>query len=340
LNLQPGDRGRDQFAAFLRKELDDRIATYGADGPERTSLLDDATKIREYVGTVDPSANGLALFSSSGADLFEAMPTAAPISEHEVFISDAPHLYPLARLIDEYPRYAVLLADTHSARIFVFAANAIEREDHIEGTKTKHHKKGGWSQARYQRHTENYHVHHAKEVIDALARIVRSESIGSIVIAGDEVIVPLIREQLPKDLAERIVDTVKLDMRARDRQVLDATVAVMREQDAESDREHVERLVGEYRRNGLGALGVEAVKKALELGQVDELVIAAQPQTLNAPERQEEASDASPERTAQQRTADELVVKARQTSAKIRFIEDPALLSGVGGVGALLRFKL
>src|SRR5690348_16517790 len=111
LNLAPDDRGRDHFEPFIRKALDERVATYRAHGPERQSLAQDAGKIREYVADIDPSANGLALFSSSGADLFEAMLLAAPFSEHHLSISHQPHLYPLARLIDEYPRYAVLLAD-------------------------------------------------------------------------------------------------------------------------------------------------------------------------------------------------------------------------------------
>ena len=37
---------------------------------------------------------------------------------------------------------------------------------------------------------------------------------------------------------------------------------------------------------------------------------------------------------------DELVTLARQTSARITFIEDPAFLADVGGVGALLRFRI
>ena len=36
----------------------------------------------------------------------------------------------------------------------------------------------------------------------------------------------------------------------------------------------------------------------------------------------------------------DLIIKARNTSAAIKFIEDPALLAPVGGVGAFLRFKL
>ena len=38
--------------------------------------------------------------------------------------------------------------------------------------------------------------------------------------------------------------------------------------------------------------------------------------------------------------ADEIVTRARQTGAQVTFVEDPALLADVGGIGATLRFKL
>src|SRR5712692_8415359 len=114
LNLQPDDRGRDRFEPFLRHELAARIETYKAHTPERASLDRDAERIRSYVDGIDPSANGLALFTSSGANLFEAIVLAAPVSEHRLFIAQQPHLYSLALLLDEYPKYAALVADTHA----------------------------------------------------------------------------------------------------------------------------------------------------------------------------------------------------------------------------------
>src|SRR4051812_15777858 len=146
LNLQPGEQGRDQFQAFVRNALPERIATYPALGPERESLDKDVEAIRSYLTTVDPSANGLALFASSGAGLFQAIQLAAPIHEHLVYVSDQPHLYPLAHLLDQYPRYAVLIADTQTARLLVIAANRIEHTEAVDGPKTKRHKAGGWSQ--------------------------------------------------------------------------------------------------------------------------------------------------------------------------------------------------
>jgi peptide chain release factor subunit 1 len=320
LDLRPNEHGRDEFDAFLRKELAERVATYPASAPERESLDNDADKIREYVSRLDASINGLALFACSGADLFEAIPMAAPVESHRLYIANQPQLYPLARILDEYPRYVALLADTHSARIFVFAANAVVKTEEIEGQKTKHHKKGGWSQARYQRHTENFHLRHAKEVVDAVERIVRDEAIDKILVSGDEVILPLLRDQMPKDVADRIVDVVKMDVRTPEHEVLQATIEALRGHDAADDRERVDGLVGAYRANGLATVGVENVRKAFELGQVDELVIAAV----------REGTDEN----------NELVRQARNTSATIRFIQDAALLEQVGGAGAFLRFKL
>jgi peptide chain release factor subunit 1 len=348
LDMRADNHGRDSFEPFLRKELRERFRAFHAEGPERASLEQDAEKIRAYVNEVDPSVNGLAIFSCSGADLFEAVLLPAPIDEHRLFIADQPHLYPLARILEGCPRFAVLLADTNFARLFVVAGNAVQQTEHVEGVRTRRHKMGGWAQARYQRHIENFHLHHAKEAAETLARVVREESIDSIIIAGNDVIVPLLKEHIPKDVSSRIVDVLKLGAHAPEHDILNATVAAMRVRDAETDRERVEALLGAYRANGLGCVGVEETRLALERGQVDELLIATVPEVLDtdAGLTGRDATEAgqpsagAPEGTPEERVANELVVSARQKSAKIRFIEDAALLAAVGGVGAFLRFKL
>jgi peptide subunit release factor 1 (eRF1) len=177
---------------------------------------------------------------------------------------------------------------------------------------------------------------------------VREEDIDSIIISGSDVIISLLKEHFSKDVSDRIVDVIKLDAHAPEREILDATVAAMRVKDAETDRERVEALLGAYRANGLGCVGVDETRLALERGQVDELVIATAPEVLDtdagiagrATTEVEQRSAGSAEGTPEERVANELVVKARQTSARIRFIEEAALMAAVGGVGAFLRFKL
>ena len=336
LNLQADARGRDSFGPFVRKELAARINTFAA-APERESLESDAVRIGAYLDAIDKTANGLALFACKGADLFEAFQLAAPLDAHSLSVSSQPHLYPLARLLDEYRRYLVLVADTNRARIFVFAANEAEQKSEIEGQKTKRHKVGGMSQARYRRHTENYHLQHAAEIADVITRIVRDEQIDHVVIAGDQTTGARLKEQLPKDVTERIVDVLRLNVHASERTIVEATLTALREQDAETDRERVEELLGEYRANGLACVGLEHTRKALDLGQVDELVIAAAPELIvKVKGGKGEGQDLTPEEQA----ANDLVLGARNTSASIRFIEDATIAAAIGGVGAFLRFKM
>ena len=351
LNMQPDERGRDQYDAFLRKELPARAATYAAHSPERDSLERDLERIRAYLDSeVRASANGLAIFACAGAgDFFETVQLDAPIDEHRLFIYNQPHLFHLARVNDEFPRYAAVVLDTHQARILVFDLAERVNQATVDNPKPKHHKKGGWSQARYQRHTENIHLQHAKEVVEALERVVRQDKVAKLVLAGDEVIIPKFREQLPQQLAERVVDVLSLDIRTPEHEVLDATLESIRQQDEKDDQEKVQRLLDAYRAGGLGVVGVRDTLEALTRGQADELLVSTAIE-LRRPEPGEVDASVLPVAPAPGGEApiqpeaielgDELVTRARATGAAVTFIQDASLLDEVGGVGALLRFKL
>jgi peptide chain release factor subunit 1 len=264
----------------------------------------------------------VALFTCAAADLFEAIQLQVPFSENLIVVSDRPHLYPLARLDEAHPRYAALVVDTNSARIFVFGTGAKLDAVDVQNPKTKHMKAGGWSQARFQRHVENMHLHHAKEVVDRLDRIVSAEAIEHVVIAGDDVIVPLLKEQLPERLRDKLVDVLRLDIRSPEHEVLSATLEALRKKDEATDETVVRDLIGDYRAGGLALVGAAPVRRALERGQVDTLVIAADSEQVPGADG----------------AANDLVTLARQTAASVRFIEHSQLLADVGGVGASLRY--
>ena len=97
--------------------------------------------------------------------------------------------------------------------------------------------------------------------------------------------------------------------------------------------------------------GPDATLRALELGQVDELLIAATPETLTAgaaapgetsARRRRRPNGSSPgsDDVARLQLSDELVAGATQTGASVRIIEDPELLRDHGGVAAALRFRI
>jgi peptide chain release factor subunit 1 len=356
LNAQANEHGQTDFERFLRKEFSERARTFAAHSPERESFDRDAARITEYCEGVRPSANGIAVFACAGAgEFFEAVELDAPIESHRMYIHNRPHLYPLARVLDQYRRYAVLVCDTNRARIFVFGHGRTVESEEVENVKTNRTRVGGWSQMRFQRHIENYHLQHAKEVVDALEKIVEEEGAEQVILAGDEVIIPALRQQLPKALAEKVIDVLSLDIRAPEKEVFEASLEAMRDFDAQSDAEKVERLVNEYRSGGLGVVGATDTLEALAMHQVDELLISASMREVKG-EREDvevlsEAEVTEPVVAASDPpvagiepdsviVAGDLVTRAQQTSARVTFIEDPALLAEFGGVGAILRYRI
>lgn len=343
--------GRVGYDSFVRKELAERAKTYAPNSSERESFERDAARITTYLAEErEPSANGLAIFACAAADeFFEAAQLGAPVETNRIFVYDQPHLYPLARLMDQYPRYAVLVATTNQARIFVFGRGKTLDHEEVEGKKVNRVKVGGWSQQRYQRRMENQHAHHVREVVETLDRVVREDGARHIILAGDEVVMPILRGELPHHLNEMVIDRMNLDIDTPEHEILDMSQALLREHDAETDAEKVTRLFDEYRSGNLGTVGVPNTLVAFAGGQIEELLITAHARDIDYSERKVErvlaAFDPEGARTeidaSETRVvADELIRRAQDTGARVTFIEDAALLAEVGGVGALLRYPL
>ena len=326
LDTAPNETGHRTVDVYLKKELTERLGTFPTGTPERRSFQADADRVLAYVTSeLRPEHKAVAIFACSEAGLFEAIPLEIRQAQNLVVVSDRPHLYPLALVDDQYPRYAAVLADTRHTRIFVFSTGQREQTIDVVGQKTKRVKAGGWSQARYQRHVENFHQQHAKEVVELLDRVVRDDNIAQVILAGDETALPLLKDELPKHLAEKVIDTMRLDAHAPDHEVFAMTLERLRRKDAETDREVVQQLLDEYRAGGLATVGTDNTMAAFEKGQVDTLVLPASSDAIAA---------------ADEDTPPELVRQAKLTSASIRFIEDPSLLAEAGGVGAFLRFRI
>jgi peptide chain release factor subunit 1 len=330
LDTRPDQVGRDKYRAFVRGELKARAETYPEHSAARAGVNADAERILRWLESeARPRANGIAVFACSAAGFFEAAQLEVPIEESEVFIGRAPHLYPLAAVADRYRRHAAVVLDTHLARVFVFALGEVTAERTIESETLPKSEAGGWSQARYQRHVQEFQRHHAREVAETLGRLVREEKVERIVVAANDVALPLLRAELPKELASRVIEVDELDVHSTRDQILRRALDATRAEDARDDAERVSRVLDAYRAGGLGVVGADATLRALVNGQVHELVITADPATLKTRDGHRGAE-----------VADELVARARQTDARVTFIEDPSLLAEAGGVGGLLRFRV
>jgi peptide subunit release factor 1 (eRF1) len=351
LNMQPDQHGRTpDLRPYLEREFKSLAHTWPVGTPKRESFDRDCGRILAFVDQgLDHSANGLALFACSAKEFFESIQLDASIHEHRIYVYHQPHLYQLALIDDENPRYAAVLTDANRARIFVFGLGMKLDESRITGKKMHRVKVGGWSQARYQRRVDNAQQQHVKEVAEHLAKVVREDRITQIVIAGDSETVSRLMEELPQELRGMVVEGPTLARDASEQEVFSSTIDKIREDSVKCDGEKVDRLLEAYRARGLAVVGPEATLEALTNGQVDELLLSkllertnqesVQVDAIVAPEIPDSGGGTESDQPREASLPDLLVTKGKQTGADITFIEDSTLLESVGGVGAFLRWR-
>lgn len=348
LNAQADQHGRDNFGPFVRKALSERSKTFADGSREREYFERDAGRIVRYLRyDLPPSANGLAAFACAGANnYFRAINLKAPIEKNQLHVSTAPHLFPLAQVIDRNPSFVVLLADTHLARLFVFELGQLKRSKTLNNTGMSVAKDGMFTPLRKERRLNNFNILHAKEVVAMLERVLRDEDVEHIILAGDNEIIPLLREQMPRHTADKVIDVLRLDIHTAENEILKATIDALRDDNIRSDVDKVKRFFNEYGSGGLAAADPREISHALSQGRVNELLLSSPPERIKIGvgergrlQSRYLTSSRSPATKGVEAFADDLIGQARRTGAAVTFIEDPALLASIGGIGAFLRYK-
>ena len=350
LNTEPNETGKKDFEVFLRKQLNDHAAVMEPGTKKLENFQNDGAKVEEFADSLEASTRGAAIFANTGSgDFFEAFEFSVPFDQDRFYLFNRPYIFPLVRLMDQNPTFAVVAADTNSAHIYVFKRAETIRHENIENVKTNRTEVGGWSQMRYQRHIENFHQQHAKEVINELDKIVRTDRIERVVLAGDQaVIIPLLREEMSNELAGKIVDTLSLNVHTPEHELADAARDAVARYDAEADKKSIDHLIEVNYEDGVGVTGFTETLAALLNGQVQELYLSADADDIvyrnedvkvllkdYSPGLDEEL----PATAAKELMIDELIRRAVQSADRIRFVEDSHPLKTAGGVGALLRYQ-
>ena len=139
-----------------------------------------------------------------------------------------------------------------------------------------------------------------------------------------------LKDALPAHLTEKVVDVGRVDSHAREDDIVAETLDLLRQKDADTDREKVTELVDAWQGGGLGVVGPEATIRALQMGQVEELLIVASADALKPVQQptgdvpapvSTQTSAASNASEKQLQLSDDLVTRAQQTGARVRIIE-------------------
>lgn len=365
INAEAGQNGRDTFPIWLKTQLSDEEQKYKPDEAKLARFNEVAERINGFVEReADPSANGIAIFAGLGdGGYFEAVQLDVPFPESRFYSMDRPHIFPLARAVYENPSYAVLWADKNKADIYIFGGETRIRSDvdadsnvaSIENETTSGTSAGGWSQQRFQRRRENFALQHAKEVVAELEDVMKKHNVEHFVICGDEeTILPVIKPELSKAMEEKLIGSVSIADYQSAEEIHEKTLEVVNAELATVQMKEVERVNDAAKAAAkLGTLGVEDTLRALANGQVEELVIASNIDSIDyskkkvkkilkeyEPGDETAPTDAAVNVSEAAEIADQLVMRAINTSAKIMFVKDESLLEEAGGVGAILRFNM
>lgn len=317
---RPGERNE---LTVVRDRLEAIAGIIDAHGSARQSFDADRRRLEDLLaGDELNGVDGVAVFACDRIGLWEAIGAHAEF-DTQVTAGPTADLFQLARLLDDQVSAVVALVDTNTCRLFVTRRGGItERRGPDEGTaEHRRHDRGGWSQARYQRHVDMQDRRFAKEAADAIERLVRRERPQHVLLAGDERAISVLDGELAEAVRPLVEHVARIPMRATLEDIREEIRPILAALEEADGQDAADRAMAGWRAGDLGVVGIDATMAALEAGQVDELVI-------------DETASTDKELRA------ELVRQAVATDAHVEVMRDHPGLARHEGVGATLRYRM
>ncbi|HSH83297.1 MAG TPA: Vms1/Ankzf1 family peptidyl-tRNA hydrolase [Herpetosiphonaceae bacterium] len=348
LDWSPDGNGNRQSLQALEQELDFIAGRLKECGADLQSFETDRQRITDYVTTEAPDdARGIAIFACDAESIWEPLPLQVPV-ETRIVEDRYPHTFNLARIIDDFETYAVVLADSQESRIVVISLNEAEQVGTTEADEdVKRFQAGGWAQMIFQRRTENVIKAHTKDIADKLGRIIKRFDVQHVIIAGNDSIKGTVMGVLPDQIKDKLVDYINLDINGNWQSIMETIEPMMRDVEHEQEADAVATLEAEVGRNGLGVAGVSGTALALTKGQVDTLIMhqnfnAGGGECPNCGTIRPGARPTCPYDGTEMQPIDlreAFTAHAIQQSSTIQIVEASEFLDQNEGVGAILRYR-
>jgi len=305
---------------------------------ERENFHKTIDKIQTFLNqNQDPN---IAIFASEKYNFFHAIPL--PITINNILVVDSsPYIRPLARIADEWESFTLVLINSNQAKIFSVSLGVAEQTKKLSSDIMNKHKKGGWSQPRFQRLRKGAIHDFYKEVREFLENHVDKQ----IILAGPGTSKIEFRNELPKHLQELIIDTIDSNM-DDEVKLIEESLHIVSEREEDSSRESVRHLKEEILKDGLAAYGITETLKAAQNGQVDVLIIEKDYKLKGCLCEHCQIVNAGPIKdcpicggsTTEADIIEEIIELAERTNAVIEFTSDEEI-ANLGHIGGLLRYK-
>lgn len=221
---------------------------------------------------------GKVVFSCSDRNLWREFDVPPASFSTRLFVNRRFHLKPLAALFSEYPKLWVALADRQNARVLEVELGKTRQLFSLSNPMPRHGRSdgfGGYDGGHAQRHKEDEVRRHFRELAEFLKDGAQRRQFEAIVFGCNDVNWPDLQAQLHSDVAKKSLGHFSGEIAAMpDEKAVSEALHIAQE----SLRKHHSSLLGETldeaRANGRGVTGLRRVLRALELGEIDTLLMA------------------------------------------------------------------
>jgi len=217
----------------------------------------------------------------------------------------------------------------------------MDREKTLSKDIMNKHKKGGWSQARFNRIRKGAIHAFLKEVEEVLEQIADEQ----IVLAGPGTAKVQFKDMISKNLNERIVEIIDVSI-DDEKELMKESINLIAERERQQSYAAVQQLKSEILKDGLATYGIKETLQAVKNGQVELLLIEKDYKPRGwmcehcqvADEGVQTTCPYCGKRTSEVDVIEEILEFAERTDADVEFTDDKEL-ANLGHVGAILRFK-
>jgi peptide chain release factor subunit 1 len=338
---------KDDHERFLKKRESECLGALKEEKELKAIFSNNMEKIKEFLGSGirDPGTKSFAIFSSTATDFFETYELPMDI-DNQLIVDTSPYIRPLAMLREEWESFAIVLLDHSNARLYLMSSAEIADTKKMHKEIMNKHKKGGFSQMRFQRLRKGAIDHFFKEVVDYLVGFLEKEKVRRIVIAGPGNAKKEFQDYLPDSMKDKIIGLIDLDFDVSEGQLISDSLKTFFEKEDQEETEMVENLRAEILKGGLVAYGVDDTLDAVISGRAELLLINMGKKTkgwkcelcnIFRSGATETCYNCGKE-VFNVDVIEEMIEAAETMGTTLEFIKDNEFLEELGGVAAFLRY--
>ncbi|MBV9482612.1 MAG: host attachment protein [Acidobacteria bacterium] len=340
--------------AILAKDLV-RQALREAEKNGRNGIMrEDLDRILDLAGHLHGNqARAKAVFACIAKNFWREFDLPPQLPATQLFLNDRFHLKPLAALLGAQPRLWVVLVDRRRGRFFELRLDELaEREGVFHELPRRGRSDGfaGYDGGHAERRLEDDAMHHFKKVAERLKDAHEKGHFERLIIGCQESLWPEFEPHLHPYVKQRLLEHFPADMATiASEQIRERAQRILLQWQESRRQSLVREVLGQAQRNANGVTGLRRVLEALELGEVQILLLgekfrAPGVECRNCGHLDAHIVPSCPLCAHSTRelvdVCDAIVPQAICRDIELFYVKDDASFDRVGNIGALLRFRV